>query len=266
MYETGRVYDTDNQADVDILLGLIPQNVIQYYPRRYEYGTPESIADGLIPVEAVPDVLINPGEYVEHVKESHEKQTMPIYHMYNTWRPKGRRYSQSSLGYCWAFGGVGGVMTTRAMEDKDTILLAPVSMGYLVGWANRGNYLASFIKGAREQGICPAPDGNMNSTNRSASYWNNVNKRHLYKLDKVWDTRSSAMTQHCISILCYGRSLYIAYNWWGHAVELVGIRYVGNTLHWDISNSHNEPDVITLTGSRAIPSEAYGFISTVLAA
>ena len=265
MYTTSQVFDTDKQSDVDALLRLVPQNIVQYYPRRYEYGTPEAVADGLMPVEAVPDVLISPSEFVDRVQEAHFKQTLPIYHMYATWRPKGTRYNQANLGYCWTWGGTGGVMTTRAAENKKLVLLAPVSMGYLVGWANRGNYLASFIKGAREQGICPAPDNNMNSSNRSAAYWNGIGKRELYRLDKVWDTRSSAMTQHCISILCYGRSLYIAYNWWGHALELVGIRRENDAWYWDISNSHNEPDVITLTGSRAIPSEAYGFISTVMA-
>jgi hypothetical protein len=102
----------------------------------------------------------------------------------------------------------------------------------------------------------------MNSSNRSVTHWNQVGQREKYRLDKVWDTRSSAMTQQCISILCYGRSLYIAYMWWGHAVELVGVRYNGSTLEWLISNSHNEPDVIVLTGSRAVPSEAYAFVST----
>ena len=66
------------------------------------------------------------------------------------------------------------------------------------------------------------------------------------------------MTQHCVSILCYGRSLYIAYDFWNHALELVGIRMNGSTMEWVISNSHNETDFIVMTGSKAIPSEAYG--------
>lgn len=263
MYSTHKVYDTDKISDVNELLKLTSPNRYQVYPRKYAYGTPQSVNQGLIPVEAVPNVLIEPNEYKERIQAAHAAQTLPIYHMYASWRPKGTRYNQNGLPYCWTWSGTGCVMTTRAAEAKPTVLLAPVSMGYLVGWQNRGNYLSSFIQGARKDGICPAPNGDFNSTNRSSSYWAEVNQRNLYRLDKVWDTRSSAMTQHCISILCYGRSLYIAYNWWGHALELVGIRYENNQLQWDISNSHNEPDVITLTGSRAIPDEAYGFISTV---
>lgn len=261
-----RVYDTDNGTDFVDLVRMVPSDFVQALPRRELYASPEADALGLTPVEAVPDVLIAPSEYEGRIKEAHELQNMPVYHMYHTWRPKGTKYNQNGIGYCWTWGGTGCVMTTRAMEDKDTVLLAPVSMGYLVNWADRGNYLGSFIKGAREQGICPAVDGNLNDLRRSASVWNAVGQREKFRLGVVWDTRSSAMTQHCISILCYGRSLYIAYSWWGHAVELVGIQVVNGVYQWLISNSHNESDVIILTGSRAIPSEAYGFVSTVLAA
>lgn len=259
-----RVYDTDKASDYLALIDLKHRpEMVEALPRRELYGSAEALEMGLEPVEGTPDILLQPDQYEEKIKESHSLQTQPIYHMYNSWRPKGTRYNQDGIGYCWTWGGTGCLMTTRAMEDKPTVLLAPVSMGYLVGWQNRGNYLASFITGARDNGVCPAVDGNFNDLTRSQSYWNNVGQRSKHRLGKVWDTRSSAMTQHCISILCYGRSLYIAYNWWGHALELVGIRMVDGKPHWDISNSHNEPEPITLTGTRAVPSEAYAFLNSV---
>lgn len=260
---THRVYDTDNGSDYADLLDMNPVMFRQALPRRELYGSTAALEAGLSPIEEVPDVLLQPDQYDEAIRLSHEQQSQPIYHMYDSWRPKGTRYNQGSLGYCWTWSGTGCVMSCRAMEDKDLVILAPVSMGYLVGWANRGNYLMSFITGAREQGICP---GDLNDSRRSATVWNAVGRRNEFQLDKVWDCRKSVMTQHCISGLCYGRSGYIAYNWWGHALELVGIRMVGGVLQWDISNSHNEPDVITLTGSRAVPDECYFFISTKQAA
>lgn len=264
-------YDTDDPADIYQLLlkkarpagsmGPYPE----VWPRQTVYGSPEAFEIGLVPLESVPDVLIQPSDYGDALKLAHEQKNMPIYHMQATWCPVGTKYTQDGLGYCWTWSGTGCMMTTRACEDKDTQLLAPVSMGYLVNWSNSGNYLESYIKGAREQGVCPAKDwAEVNSTNRSKNYWEEVNQRAKYRLDKVWDTRKSAMTQHCVSILCYGRSLYIAYNWWSHALEAVGIRMNGSTMEWLIHNSHNESDVIVLTGSKAIPDEAYGFISTVL--
>jgi hypothetical protein len=262
-----RVYDTDNGTDYAALLDIVKPStgIVEVFPRQTLYGSDEALAIGLEPIEAVPDVLLQPDQYEDAIKEAHELQTMPIYAMYNSWRPKGTKYNQDGLGYCWTWSGTGCVMTTRAAEDKDLVLLAPVSMGYLVGWANRGNYLESFIKGAREQGICPAEDGNINSLNRDSAYWNRVGQRDRNRLDKVWDTRASAMTQHCISGLCYGRSGYCAWNELSHAMELVGIRMVNGKLQWDISNSHDESDVITMTGSRAVPDECYFFISTRMA-
>ena len=262
---TYRVYDTDNGSDYADLLDMNPVMFRQALPRRELYGSTAALEAGLSPIEEVPDVLLQPDQYAEAIRLSHEQQSQPIYHMYDTWRPKGTRYNQGNIGYCWTWSGTGCVMSCRALEDKDLVILAPVSMGYLVNWANQGNYLSSFIKGAREQGICPAVDGNFNDSRRSKTVWDAVGRRNEFQLDKVWDCRKSAMTQHCISGLCYGRSGYIAYNWWGHALELVGIRMVNGVLQWDISNSHNEPDVITLTGSRAVPDECYFFISTKLA-
>lgn len=260
------VFDTDNPADVAQLLAQKRDGLPEVYPRRFEYGSPEAYADGLIPVEEVPDILIAPSDYGDALKLAHELKNMPMYYTY-LWRPQGTRYNQNGLGYCWTWSGTGCLMTCRACEDKTLQLLAPVSMGYLVGWGNRGNYLSSYVKGAREQGVCPAKSWEeVNSTARDKQYWDSVGQRDKYRLDKVWDTRKSAMTQHCVSILCYGRSLYIAYNWWSHALELVGIRMNGSVMEFIISNSHNEPDFIVLTGSKAIPDEAIGFISTVLAA
>lgn len=260
-----KVYDTDNIEDYQALLKMRDGKTPQVYPRRSVYGTQAAFDIGLTPVDAVPDVLLPKDEWEGRLKEAHDLQNLPIYHMYDTWRPKGYQYNQNGLGFCWTWSATGCLMTTRAMESKDTVKLAPVSMGYLVGWANRGNYLESVIEGLRKDGVCPAVDGDVNSLNRNASYWAQfAEQRKLYRLDKVWDTNSSNMTQHCVSILYYGRSLHIAYNWWSHALELVGIRMVNGILQWDISNSHNEADVITLTGSKAIPDEAYGFISTVL--
>lgn len=162
------------------------------------------------------------------------------------------------------------MMTTRAMEDKDTVPLAPVSMGYLVNWRNEGNYLESFIDGAREDGICPAPDGNINSWKNSRSYWAEYeDQRKLYRLDAIWDcdpSSDSRMLQHSLSILAYGRPLFIAFNWWGHALHCVGMKW-SDSAYLNcipiIRNSHGEDDYITIEGSKSVFDEAYGFISTV---
>ena len=264
---TARVYDTDNASDYQDLLRLKPSgvDVAEALPRREEYASMEALDKGLVPIESYPDVLIPESEWEDRLAEAHAAKTLPIDHMYHTWCPQGERWNQNGLGYCWTWGGTAALMCCRAVEDHDTVELAPVSMGFLVNWQNRGNYLESYIQGARQYGVAPAshvPDSAWHSPNprKFLDGWDT--ERLKYRLDKVWDCRRSDMTRHCVSGLVRGRAGYIAYNWWGHALCLVSLRYEGRELLWDIRNSHNETDVITLKGSRAIPDECYFFISS----
>lgn len=258
----------NTERDLHTLLGMTSQR--QVFPRQSRYGEASALDIGLQPVETVPDVLVPFDDLDAVIAHSIEAQTFPQFHQKATWGPDGFRWNQDGLGYCWTWSGTAALMDCRAMEDKDTVLLAPVSMGYLVGWANRGNYLESFIGGARQDGICPAVNGEYNSLNRNTTYWAQyAEQRKLYRLGEVWDTNNRAgdkvMLQHCVSILSYGRPLFIAYNWWGHALEMVGVRWTPGTylnVTVVIRNSHNEDDFIELNGSRCVPDEAYGFIST----
>ncbi len=265
-------FNVDNANERDKLYHRDPAiRTVGVVPRREDlrYGSQEAYRTGLTPVEA--DLALIPkDQYKASLEQAYTHESLPMHHQKHTWAPPGFQYNQNGLGYCWTWGGTGCLMTTRAMEDKDTVLLAPVSMGYLVNWANRGNYLESYIRGAREDGVCPAVNGEINSHTNSSRYWDNHDTdRSKYRLDKIWDTDSrngdARMIQHCLSILCYGRSLYIAYNWWGHALECVGLRWdesKPNNLVWIIRNSHNESDFIELVGSKGVPDEAYGFVST----
>lgn len=264
-------YDTDTQSHI-LLAQRGYEAVPEVFPRRTRYGDSDALKLGLDPVESVPDVLVTKDAYKAVIADCHARQIFPMYHQHASWAPVGFQYNQNGLGYCWTWSGTGAVMDVRATEGKETVLLAPVSMGYLVGWANRGNYLESFIEGAKNDGICPAINGDVNSHQNSASTWAGLSdKRKLYRLGQVWDTNPKAgddvMIQHCLSILAYGRPLYIAYNWWSHALCCVGMRWdesVLNNIVWVIRNSHNESDLIELTGSKGVPDEAYGFISTQL--
>jgi hypothetical protein len=259
--------NTDSVVDMAILQSHPLYDTPEVFPRKTRYGYSDAAAAGLTPVEAVPDVLVPKDSFKEVIQRCEAEKSFPIHHMYASWCPPGNRFNQNGLGYCWTWSGTACVLTVREAEGKPFIPLAPVSMGYLVNWANQGNYLESFIKGAREQGICP---GGINDHSNQASKWNNA-ERAKYRINTVWDTNARAgdatMIQHCLSILSYGRPLYGAWNWWGHAVAVVAIRWDESALNnivWVLRNSHNEDDVIELTGSRGVPDEAYGFIDTIL--
>lgn len=266
-------YDTDNAADVRALLEMKHDPAIrEVLPRRSKYGSKRAERYGLTPVEATPDVLVPADSFKEVIEHCHAQKIFPMYHQRATWAPAGFVSDQDGIPYCWTWSGTGWVLTIRAMEDKPTVMLSPVSGGKFVNWSSAGNYLEDFINKARNDGLCPLPEGvSFNSTNRSSSYWSQYDGlRKLYRLGAVWDCNNSAgdavMLQHSLSCLAYGRPVFIAYNWWGHALFCVGMR-------WDesaylkvvpiIQNSHGESDWIEIEGSKSIFDEAYGGISTV---
>ena len=261
-----RRYDADNQTHVDHLQRYVVGDGA--LPRRTRYGSTEAASLGLQPLGDMPDKLLDPADFKEAIAYAHEHRVMPMYHQARSWAPDGFKYNQDGLPYCWTWSGTATLMDCRATEGKPTVPLAPVSMGWLVGWRSRGNYLESYIKGAREEGVAPAECcGGINSHNRDPDDFDPAWKteRKKYRLDEVWDCDSRDMVRHAVSCLCYGVPVYIAYNWWRHALELVGVRWdesQRNNVVWQIRNSHNEDDLIELTGSRGVPSEAFGFVST----
>ena len=262
--------NTDNPADMALLKEHPMFGVPEVYPRRSRYGEADALALGLEPVEAVPDVLVPKDSFKEVIEACEKAKSFPLAHMHASWAPPGTKYNQNGLGYCWTWSATACMMTLRAAELKPFVSLAPVSMGYLVRWANQGNYLESVLNGLRDKGVCP---GDFNDHRNSASAWSSLDgERAKYRLQAVWDTNPRAgdavMTQHCLSILAYGRPIILAYQWWSHALSLVGMRWDESALNgivWVIRNSHNESDVIELTGSRGVPDEAFGLVSTAVA-
>jgi hypothetical protein len=195
------------------------------------------------------------------IAECHAKQMFPLYHQ----RASGvfaDGWNQDGLGYCWAFGLTAAVMDAREAEGQKPVRLAPTSLGWLVRWRNQGYYLDGAIEGANKRGIAPAeyvPDLSI-SPSRFKPGWEEAAK--LYRPLEWWDTNRRAGTDafigQCLAILRTGRPLYIAYNWWGHALECVALEWKSGGVVWTLRNSHGERDVIELAGSRGIPDEAYG--------
>ena len=233
-------------------------------PRRTVYGD----APGLIPFgEAYPDKLVDPKDFKEVIRVCHEKQIFPVYHQHATWAPPGFKWDQNGLSYCWTWGGAAGLMDCRAREGRPTVILSPVTMGWLVNWRNTGNYLDSWMKGATERGIAPmeyTPDPLSLNYRSYKAGWEEAALQ--YRLAEAWDTDKATMLQHALSVLATGTPLYIAYDWWGHALQCCGLRWdetVKDSVVWQIRNSHNEDDIIEMSGARAVPDEAYGIRATL---
>lgn len=262
-----RRYNCDDPAQMAILCDMTQTSSLkpQALPRKTKYGA----APGLIPFGDMVDQLIQPADYKEKIAHCHEAQKFALYHQRASWGPPGFKWDQNGLGYCWTWSGTAALMDCMAREGKPVLLLSPVSMGRLVGWKNEGNYLESMIQWLKERGPCEmsfTPDMHSRDYRNYKPGWEENGL--LYRLHEAYDADNSSkakMIQHAISILNTGIGGYIAYNWWGHALELVGLRWDEtqvNNLVWIIRNSHNEDDVIELTGNRGVPDELYGLRSS----
>jgi hypothetical protein len=148
--------------------------------------------------------------------------------------------------------------------------LAPATLGWLVGWKNRGNYLTSAIEGARERGISSsvfARDGTTDQRTFKAGWEKDaLQNRPLEWFDTIGvDSRrrnEREQVQHCVSLLLEpggGSPLYSALRWWNHSLDVVGLQWDERETYglvWQYWNSHGD-GLIELTGSRGVPDEAY---------
>ena len=259
-----RIINDSNWQDV-----LRPPNTDdgrpEVMPRITRCGSPEAIRMGLMPISERPDLLIPESEWKERIAEANAERTMPYHH----WQDAGCvKKSQNGYGYCWAYGLTSAVEMGRLGEAQPYTRLAPNSLGWLVNWRNAGYYCDRAIAGAKERGIASlekagGSDGVFNHS-KFASDWEEDAKN--YRPSEWFDTGGSQaeMARQCVSILLIGLPIYIAYNWWGHALMAGGIEYDESCLYnirWLILNSHGD-GWIKLEGNRGVPDEGYGIGST----
>lgn len=241
-------------------------------PRRSVYGSRVAQNMGLRPLDDYPQMLIDPKDYKDAILEAHRLKVMPMYRVLETWRKVNPRWNQNGLPWCWTWGCTGAFMTTRAGEKKKTVIFAPNSLGWLVNWEARGFFIDETAAGLRERGVASAafvPDFLSRNPRTFKAGWEEDAFKNRFTSD-LYDTDNSSvarMIQHCVTLLCSGISLYIAYDWWGHALECVGVNWNDNgVLDWVDSNSHNEDQLLLIQGTRGVPSEAIGCPSTELIA
>ena len=232
-------------------------------PRTTAYASDDARALGLIPMEEYPDALIAWEKVPETIERCHKEKIFPVYHLENTGLMK--EWYQDGYGYCWAYGLTAAVMGCRAAEGQKPVRLSPFSLGWLVNWRNAGYYCDRAIAGARERGIAPVeyvPEYNLRpSTFRPG--WQEEAKK--YRPLEWWDVNTNRTAQdvirQCLTILATGRPLYVAYNWWAHALVCVGLVCDKGRVIWQLWNSHGD-GVIEISGSRGVPDEAYGVRAT----
>ncbi len=238
-------------------------------PERLSYGSDAAIELGLRPMEGIGvDDLVQPDDFEEVIEECHAKKRFPMYHMedsgfFDNW-------TQDGLNYCWTWAMTATLMANRLMEGLPPVALAPTSLGWTVNWRNSGGYLTETIAAAKSHGIAPL------------SAVDHIHSRNPNKFDDDWEeqalenrvlewwdgpvSKDIRQVQYMLTMLANGKPLYVAYNWWSHALTNVGLNYNPRARHKvDVLafNSHGD-GLITMEGSRGLPDEYYGIRSTSL--
>lgn len=239
--------------------GAIPR------PREVEYGSANAPGQ---PMGYYPDAVVSRADIQETISFCHSEQIFPMYHQ-SQWRELSPRWNQDGLPYCWAWGVTGALMDCRAREGKETKLLSPVTLGHAVNWRSRGNTLSSAIYAACTTGVAEmdyTPDPHSRNYKGFRDGWKENAAQYRISEEDVFETSPDARLRHCLTLLKSGIPVYIAYNWWGHALELVGLIWdesQDQNVRWVLSNSHNEDDFLEFTGRRGEPDEAYGIGATL---
>ena len=257
-----RKYNDENW--ITLIRQPLTQDLLpQVLPRSTNYGSAEARECGLVPMEEYPDALPSWQDVPSIIQDCHDKKIFPIYHMQQTGLLQD--WNQDGYGYCWAYGLTAAVMGCRALEGQKPVRLSPFSLGWLVNWRNSGYFCDRAIKGARERGIAPAdyvPEYVLDPR-RFKPGWQEEAKK--YRPLEWWDvntnTNNREIIRQCLAILSTGRPLYVAYNWWSHALVCVGMKWEKSGVTWQLWNSHGD-GCIEFSGSRGVPDEAYGVRAT----
>lgn len=261
-------FDDSNYRD--LLRDPATENGIrQYLPRRTVCGSAEAMGMGLAPVLDYPDMLPDPKDFKEIIAYCHEKKIFPMYHRQAS--GLNMKPYQNGYGFCWSYGAIACMEQTRAVEGQAPVKLGPFSLGWLVNWRNQGYYLDRTIAALRDRGAAPesfCPEYVLEPQKFKVGWEQEALK---YRLLGTWDTRRSEgtvkMIQQALAILKTGRPGYIAYDWWGHALQCAGLVWdesQPNNVGWALFNSHKD-GLIELAGSRGVPDEFYGFGGTTIA-
>lgn len=219
-----------------------------------------------------PDKLVSWNDVKDVVSFFTDKKTFPMFHQLRGWIKllKGN-WNQNGLNWCWGWSLcslMNDLLSSQKGTNDEEDMLSPAGFGPAVSWRNVGNYLEAGLQHACSSGLPSykyAPEDTWHD--RTPRTWkdgweenamlNRLDPNTVYKMDR---SSVKSMICHCLTVLRQNDPVYIAYNWWGHALELVGMEWdesVQNNIAWIIRNSHDEKEFLRLTGSRAIPDEAY---------
>ena len=208
-------------------------------------------------VEAVP--IIPQAEWEPRIKAMQGKFIRNLY----TGTPA--EDSQNGLNYCWSFSLAQAIKGQRNVDGQPHVDLCPESLGRDVNWRNAGNYCGNAIAAAAKYGFCDrsfSPKRYSLSPSTWKAGWETeaLNHRVLewYELGV-----SGNMWAETVTALLLGHGVYFGINWLSHAMWYSALEIVNGKIAAFTPNTWDEGEEMLLTGSKAVPDEAYVILSTV---
>ena len=154
---------------------------------------------------------------------------------------KVRCSDQDGLGYCWAHSVKNGAEMLFYQQGFPYAQLSAVSIGGpITGYRNQGGWPADALafmvkKGAVTTALWPEND-------LRSSYYYRSDVQAEYPKYRVEATiadlgASGRMFDECASCVLLGAPVAVSYNWWGHAVVMVGLELKNGVYYGVFRNS-----------------------------
>jgi len=178
-----------------------------------DYEMPGVVASGA-PVQAIPYE-----RWPELIRQQNEDESS-LYHVWQ--RSRIGVLNQGQSKYCWAFSSVAGMMLQREMEGRPFRRLSPSSVAApIVGYANRGYYIESALKGMRTQGVASDDFVPMLTTNSRDFKGGWREDAASNKISMARSISRDHQTQG--SMLLLGYPLVASLDWWSHAILFLAV-------------------------------------------
>ncbi len=189
------------------------------------------------------------GEYYEQMKGKFPRQRKEKYN-------PALQY-QGPHPLCWAYALAQHLECVRAKENLMYIQLAPESITGVCGYQDIGYYLDKALGWITESGMAPrslVPQYNLNESSWDKTYKERA--RDFIPLER-FDLGTKDMWAEIMTALLTGDSVYLAYNWWRHALNAEELVLEDNEYKLWLPNTHGAGQDVLLSGSKKIPDEAY---------
>lgn len=137
---------------------------------------------------------------------------------------------QGQTNYCHANSPALAIEILRAVQGESPVVLSPGSIGGPVtGYRNEGAVIEDDLRQIVEFGAATVDFVPANQISKSGWKPGAMENAALHKVTHWWDlgAKDSGMFNRCATLVLQGIPVCVGYNWWGHAVTLVGLVDLG---------------------------------------